>query len=110
MEVQKQIPFYAKVALIFVGLFAFIYTMYIGQHIIIPILYATIIAILLNPLANFLVARRINKTLAIFIAIVLGIMAVIGIFYIISTQVTMFRETYPQLKEKFTQTCTDMTR
>jgi len=108
MEIQTPIPFYAKVALIFIGLFAFVYTMYIGQRIIIPILYAAIVAILLNPIVNFLVAHRVNKLIAISIAVLLAIMVVIFICYIISSQLTMFSETYPQLKEKFIQTSKDL--
>jgi predicted PurR-regulated permease PerM len=108
MEAQTKIPFYAKATLIFLGLFVFVYALYVGQNIIIPILYATIIATLLNPLVNFLVRKRINKVLAISIAVLVAIMAVIFIFYIISSQVTMFSETYPQLKAKFTETNKDL--
>ena len=49
MEASYKIPFYGKVALIFISVFAMIFTMLVGQRIIVPILYATIIAILLNP-------------------------------------------------------------
>src|ERR1035437_10448583 len=108
MEIQTPIPFYAKIALIFVGLFAFVYTMYIGQRIIIPILYAAIVAILLNPIVNFLVANRVNKLIAISIAVLLAILVILCIFYIIASQLTMFSETYPQLKEKFNHTNKDM--
>ncbi|HET6990672.1 MAG TPA: AI-2E family transporter [Bacteroidia bacterium] len=108
MEAISKIPFYAKVALIFVGLFAFVYTLYIGQHIFIPLLYATILAILLNPIVNFLIARKINKILAIIFALVIGVGAMIGIFYIVSSQLSIFYDTYPQLKLKFAQTSNDL--
>lgn len=108
MEIQTKNPFYAKVAMISVGLFAFMYMMYIGQHIIIPLLYATVVAILLNPLVNFLIRRGISKGISILIAVVIGILAVIGIVYIVSSQVTMFEETFPQLQEKFSQTNKDL--
>ena len=104
MDIAVKIPFYAKVALIFISAFAFIFTMRIGQGIIIPIVYGTIIAILMNPLVNYLVRKKINKIIAISIAVLLSIVVVLGILYIISSQVTMFTETYPQLKEKFTAT------
>ena len=104
MDIAVKIPFYAKVALIFISAFAFIFTMRIGQGIIIPIVYGTIIAILMNPLVNYLVRKKINKIIAISIAVLLAIIVVLGILYIISSQVTMFTETYPQLKEKFTAT------
>ena len=48
MDNSFKIPFYAKAALISISVFAFVYTMYIGQVIIMPIVYATVIAILLR--------------------------------------------------------------
>ncbi len=109
MEIEAKIPFYAKVAMIFIGLFAFVYTMYIGQRIIIPILYATIAAILLNPIVNFLVAKRVNKVIAISIAVLLAITIILCIIYIICSQMTLLSDTYPQLKEKFNKTNHELT-
>ena len=62
MDISFKPPFYAKVALIFISVFAFVYTLHIGQDIIIPIVYATIVAILLNPLVNYLIRKK-NMTL-----------------------------------------------
>jgi predicted PurR-regulated permease PerM len=101
MNTTIKFPFYAKFAFIAVGVFAFIFTMYIGQHIILPLIYATIIAILLNPLVNFLARKKINRILAIFISVVLAILVMASILYFISVQITLFSETYPALKEKF---------
>jgi predicted PurR-regulated permease PerM len=101
MDSSFKIPFYAKSALIFISVFAFVYTMYIGQLIIIPIVFATIIAILLNPLVNYLFGKGMNKIVAIIIAVILAILITIGFLYILSSQVNMFRETYPLLKDKF---------
>jgi predicted PurR-regulated permease PerM len=108
VDTQRQIPFYAKATLILVGLFAFTYAMYIGQHIIIPLLYGTIIAILLNPIVSYLEKKGINKIIAIFISVLVAIVVVLVVFYIIFSQWTMFSETYPQLKEKFNQTSYDL--
>jgi predicted PurR-regulated permease PerM len=101
MDITIKSPFYAKAALIFISIFAFVFTMHVGQDIIIPILYATIIAILLNPLVNYLINKKVNRLLAITFAVILAIFAVVGLLYIISSQVTMFSETYPRLKGKF---------
>jgi predicted PurR-regulated permease PerM len=95
-----KIPFYAKVALISISIFAFVYTMKIGQDIIVPIIYATILAILLNPLVNFLVRKKLSKILSISIALTLTLIAGLGLMYAISSQITMFAETYPQLQQK----------
>ncbi len=104
MDNSFKIPFYAKAALISIGIFAFGFIMHLGQHIIIPIVYATIVAVLLNPLVNYLTLKKINKVVSISIAVALAVFVVLGILYIVSSQVTMFSDTYPQLKEKFNTT------
>jgi predicted PurR-regulated permease PerM len=104
MDASFKLPFYVKAALISICTFAFIFTLYIGQQIIIPIVYATILAILLNPLVNFLSRKKINKIVAISIAVGLAIFMALAILYMLSSQVTMFTETYPQLKAKFNTT------
>ncbi|HXC04453.1 MAG TPA: AI-2E family transporter, partial [Bacteroidia bacterium] len=108
METSFKIPFYARVALIFIGLFAFVLTLQLGQHIIVPIVYATIIAILLNPLVNFLLQKNVNKIAAISMAVMLAILMVLGFLYIISSQISMFRNTYPLLEKKFSATSAEL--
>jgi predicted PurR-regulated permease PerM len=104
MTTDTKIPFYAKYALVSIAVFAFVYTLYIAQQIVLPLIYATIIAILLNPLVTYLVSRKINKVAAIFFAVISAIFITLCLTYIISTQLTMFSETYPKLKEKFNET------
>ncbi len=101
MDISFKIPFYAKVALIFISVFAFVFTMRVGQAIIIPIVFATMIAIVLNPLVNYLIRKKVNKIIAISLAVALAISVVAGVVYIVSSQITMFSETYPKLKVKF---------
>ncbi len=101
MNIAVKIPFYAKVALVFVAIFAFVFTLYIGGGIMIPIVFATITAILLNPFVNYLMRKKVNRLIAISLAVIIAILVVIGIFYVVSAQVTMFSETYPRLKVKF---------
>ena len=69
MDTILKFPFYIKFALISIGAFAFFYSLYIGQQIILPLIYATIIAILLNPFVNFLVRQKINRIVAITVAV-----------------------------------------
>lgn len=101
MDGTFKIPFYAKAALIFISAFALIYTLYIGKDLIVPIVYAGILAILLNPLVNYLVRKRMNRLVAISISVLLTIIIVLSSLYLLSTQLSMFSESYPQLKQKF---------
>src|SRR6478735_1192310 len=104
MDTTMKIPFYVQAALIFICLFAFVFTLHIGQSIIIPIIYATLLAMLLNPLVNFLVRKRVNKMVAVVMAVTLAIIAVVGSLYLVSSQLAQFSESYPQLKVKFNTT------
>jgi predicted PurR-regulated permease PerM len=108
MDGNSRIPFYAKAALIFISAFALVYTLYIGKEIIIPIVYATILAILLNPFVNYLLRKKINRLVAISISVTLTVTLVLASFYLLSTQLTMFSNSYPQLKQKFHATSTEL--
>ncbi len=100
MELNFKIPFYARAALIFISVFAFVYTMYIGQDIIIPIVYATIFAILLNPIVNFLLHKRMSKIIAISLVVSITLILTLIIFYLFFSQLSMFSKSFPQFKVK----------
>ena len=104
MDTILKFPFYIKFALISIGAFAFVYSLYIGQQIILPLIYAAIIAILLNPFVNFLVRQKINRVVAIAITVISAILITGVLVYFIASQLSMFSETYPALKEKFNET------
>ena len=66
MDSGFKIPFYAKLALVCISIFSIVLILHLGQFIIIPIIYATISAILLNPLVNYLIEKKLNKNLISF--------------------------------------------
>src|SRR3989338_3917084 len=101
---SNKIPLYAKTALIFISMFAFVYTLYIGQQIIIPLVYATIIAILLNPVVNFLTRHKFNRFIAIILSVILAIAIVAGILAVLISQGDNFMSSAPEMQEKFTAT------
>jgi predicted PurR-regulated permease PerM len=110
MDAIFKVPFYAKAALIFISLFAFVFVMHIGREIIVPIVYATIISILLNPFVNFLVKKKINRVVSIFVAVALACIIAVGSVYMISSHVADFSDSYPQLKQKFNTTSSELIR
>ncbi len=110
MQTLYKVPFYARTALIFIGIFALVFTLHIGREIIVPILYATILAIVLNPLINFLINKRINRILAISIVVTLTTLVVGLALFLISSRMAQFSESYPQLKAKFATTSTQLIR
>lgn len=95
-----KLPFYAKASLIFIGLISFIGTLYIGKSIIVPIIYATILATVLSPLTIFLGKLGLNRVWAIIISLIvlLVTLGLLGMFFY--SQMDMFTETFPKLVEK----------
>src|ERR1022692_4600704 len=98
-----RLPFYARLIIIFMGSVFFVYAMYVAQEIIVPFLYATIIAVLLNPIVNFLVRKKVKRIIAIIIAVLIAILFTLGTIYLITSQLKMFQSTFPKLESKFTQ-------
>jgi predicted PurR-regulated permease PerM len=97
------LPFYAKASLICIGLFVFITMLFLAQQIIVPIIYATIFAIVLSPAVDFLVKKKLNHIIAILLTLGLLIAVSIFFFVILSLQMVQFSDTFPILAANFTK-------
>jgi len=98
-EESRPYPFYIKATVILFGLILFFFVLYILHDILVPVAFAFLIAILLNPL-NSRLEKRLPKSLAIFCTLFLAIAAVTLIFYFLSMQIASFSESIPALKAK----------
>ncbi len=99
---EIQFPFFIKAAIFCAGLIAFVTILYVGQDIIIPIVFSVIIAILLNPLVNFFVKIKINRVVAILFSIIISAALIFAIGGLIVSQSIKFSESWPLLVERFT--------
>jgi predicted PurR-regulated permease PerM len=97
----KQYPFYFKTTVILFGLTLLTLIFYVLQGIFVPFSFGFIIAILLNPLCNFLQRIKIPKAYAILIAILIAYIIVGSIVFFLSTQMMHFGDSLPALKIKF---------
>jgi predicted PurR-regulated permease PerM len=100
---EIKIPFYAKTTILIVGLFTFITMLYIAQSIIVPLVFAVIIAIVLQPVVMFFVRLRINRVIAIALSLLITILLIIGLGILIYSQASRFSESWPVLVERFTE-------
>jgi predicted PurR-regulated permease PerM len=94
-------PIYLKLSSISILMLIVFFVLYVGKEIIVPFLFSLIIAILLNPVVNFLSKKKINRTIAIIISVVISLAILIGIFSFIISQASMFADSLPQFKIKF---------
>jgi predicted PurR-regulated permease PerM len=95
------IPYYLKIAQVLLALVAAFFILYVGQNIIAPLVFAILVAILLNPVVAFFVRFRINRVVSIVLAILLMFIVLFAIFYFIGAQISTFRDALPELKVKF---------
>jgi len=96
-----KLPFLAMASLFLVGLYVLISILSVTQDIVLPIIFASIIASSLSPAVNFLVDRKINRALSIGIVLTVAFLILIGLMLLLSSQTTTLKESWPQLVEKF---------
>lgn len=103
---MNRLPLYLKLSQITLGLLGFFYILYIGKSIIVPLTFALILSILLNPVVNFFTKKKLNRIVAIVLAIILMIVIVAGILIFIGSQVSNFSDALPEIKKKFNELLT----
>ncbi len=94
-------PVYLKLAQILMGTAVFFFILYAGQDIIIPLVFAGMISILLNPVVLFLCRKKIPRVIAILLSLIVTMLAIAAIFYFFISQISMFSESFPLFKQKF---------
>lgn len=83
-----------------VGIFVFFSILFIAESIILPILYAFIISIVVEPLVRFLVKRGFNRALASLIVLILSIALVVSIIVLVGSQAGKLGAAWPQISIK----------
>lgn len=96
------VPLYLKTVLITIGIFAVFAILYIAQSILIPLVFALIIAIVLHPVVNWLIQKKINRVMAIVIVLSITIIFIAAFSSLIFRQVILFSESWPVLFDKST--------
>jgi len=97
----KGIPFYIKATIILIGLVFFFYILKSISDVLIPLAFAGLISILLNPLCNRL-SQKMPRVLAILLTLLIATTLLVGLIYLLSSQIANFGDSMPHVKEKFT--------
>lgn len=98
-ETQNGYPIYIKVPAVLVGLLAGIYILYTLGDILVPLAFAVLLSILLNPLYTRL-ERYMPKVPAIMVTLLISTLFIAGLLYFLSTQISVFLDSLPQIKLK----------
>lgn len=104
---QKDYPFYIKVPIILLGIVIAVFILSVLRDILVPLAFAGLIAILLNPLSNRL-ERKVPKIIAIIISMLIAIIVLAGVLYLLSSQVTHFFDDLDAIKHKLSTLLHDL--
>jgi predicted PurR-regulated permease PerM len=92
-------PLYAKLAMLMVFLFLMVYTIFIGQQILLPLGFSFLFAVLLRPLEAAIVRLHVPRVIAILLVIIIALLVVSGIIVFISSQVASLMSDIPAVKK-----------
>lgn len=98
-KIREQ-PFYVQSVAILFGIICVSFAFWILADILIPLAFALLLAILLNPVCNWLQRKRFPRVLAIATALLLAILLVAGLAFVLGSQVMQFRNSMPALRER----------
>ena len=93
-------PFFIRSTVILFGLILLVYAMAQLGDIMVPLVFAGMLAILLNPVYNWLVNKKVPKVLSIVICLFIAVTVFGSIGYFVSSQLMSFTTEMPLLKEK----------
>ncbi|PWS28716.1 AI-2E family transporter [Pedobacter yonginense] len=98
----KKYPFYIKAPVILLGLVISVFMLSVLRDILVPLAFAALIAILLNPLSNRL-ERKLPKIVSIILSMLIAILVVMGLMYFLSSQIAHFFDNVEAMKQKFSE-------
>lgn len=87
-----------RFAILALGFCAVISMLFVAQGILLPVIYAAIIAALIGPMVDLLDRKGMNRAVAIFLVMLLLTIVVAGIVVLLVWQLSLFTDAWPELK------------
>lgn len=105
---EPRYPLFIKAPLVMLALALVVFTLHIAADLIFPLFFAAIFAIMLHPVEQWLIRRKLPPLLVIGLTVVLGIAALLGLLYFIYLEATELSSQLPVFKAKLFQTVTQV--
>ncbi|HTJ48861.1 MAG TPA: AI-2E family transporter [Cyclobacteriaceae bacterium] len=102
-DMEAEVPFYQKLSYNLVSLAIICLALIFANDIILPILFSILLANLILPLTNYLVSKKFNRFLSIFLPVLLAIALTLGVIYFLSNQIMHFMNDVPVLKDRINE-------
>ncbi len=99
-ETQASMPFLIKATMVLLGLYLVCQILVALEDVLVPLAFALLISILLNPVVNKLVKWKFHRVLSIGIALLLAIVLFGSLIAFLSVQFSSFSDLIPQLEQR----------
>ena len=76
---------------------------YLGKSILIPLFFSILLALILSPITDYLMRKDMHRFLAILVPLVLGLLIISLLVYFLSSQISLFFNDMPALRERFNE-------
>jgi predicted PurR-regulated permease PerM len=97
----RKYPFYMKSTIIMFGMVLLVFILWSLRDILVPLSFALLLSILLNPLTGVLEKWKVPRILAIAVSILLAMTILLGVTYFLFLEIGSFSSQLPAFKEKF---------
>ena len=93
-------PFIVRLSHTLLSLGLIILFMYLAESVLVPLIFASLLCIVLMTPCDYMERHRLPRSVAAIICVVLALTVVFTIFYFISSQIANFRNDLPQLGQQ----------
>ena len=90
-------PFYARLSMVLTSVVLLLFLLHEGKSIIIPLFFSMLIAFMLLPVTKWLERRRLSRTLAAMLSILLFVVFIAGVVFFLGQQIADFSKELPLL-------------
>lgn len=100
----SSVPFIIKLACVLISVISLVYISIIGKSILVPFIIGFLISMLLLPVANFQERKlKFPRIVSSLTSPILFVIAVLGIGYLIGTQIVKFTDDIPEFQQQVEQ-------
>ncbi|SCC22205.1 Predicted PurR-regulated permease PerM [Chitinophaga costaii] len=101
---EVKLPFNARLTYTLLSLILIVFIAHIGQSIIVPLIFAFLLAVMLLPLSNFLERKGFPRWLAALVSLFVFIFVLMAIISLLGSQMASFISDFPALQKQVMQT------
>ena len=100
---EDHAPYYQRLGFTLLSLGLLAAGVVLGKEVLLPILFAILLAMLLLPATNYLAQKKFPRILSIGIPVLFTLIVVAGLIFFLSTQIINFLDDAPELKKKLSE-------